>query len=155
MPREVWSIEIQADISKALGQLQSLRSQLATLGSGATAIRPVFDASGVQKGVKTMNTALNSGQRRAQTFIGGLKQDFGNGRIFDQDPLIPPAWRGDWNMSVVLQDEASGVTTGGTIYLTNIHRLYESRSRPAAGHGIHQISIRTSAVCLRVSAEGR
>ena len=83
MPREVWSIEIQADISKALGQLQSLRSQLATLGSGATAIRPVFDASGVQKGVKTMNTALSSGQRRATGFISGLQQDFGNfGRIF-------------------------------------------------------------------------
>ena len=28
-------------------------------------------------------------------------------------------------MSVVLQDEASGASTGGTIYLTNIHRLYE------------------------------
>ncbi len=63
------------------------------------------------------------------TVFERLKEDFGNGRIFDQDPLIPRAWRGDWNMSVVLQDEASGATTGGTIYLTNIHRLYESRAR--------------------------
>ena len=35
-----------------------------------------------------------------------LKEDFkppeGGPDIFDQDPLIPPEWRGDWNMSVVL-----------------------------------------------------
>jgi type III restriction enzyme len=37
-----------------------------------------------------------------------LKDDFGNGRVFEEDPLIPPEWRGDWNLSVVLQDEASG-----------------------------------------------
>ena len=58
-----------------------------------------------------------------------LKDDFGNGRVFDTDPLIPPEWRGDWNLSVVLQDEASGAATGGTLYLTNIHRLYEKRKQ--------------------------
>lgn len=58
-----------------------------------------------------------------------LKEDFGNGKIFDNDPLIPPEWRGDWNMSVVLQDEASGAATGGTLYLTNIHRLYNTSKR--------------------------
>ncbi len=58
-----------------------------------------------------------------------LKEDFGNGRVFDADPLIPPEWRGDWNLSVVLQDEASGAATGGTLYLTNIHRLYDSAKR--------------------------
>ena len=63
------------------------------------------------------------------TVFERLKEDFGNGRIFDQDPLIPPAWRGDWNMSVVLQDEAAGAATGGVIYLTNIHRLYDSSPR--------------------------
>lgn len=63
------------------------------------------------------------------TVFERLKQDFGDGRIFDTDPLIPQAWRGDWNLSVVLQDEASGAATGGTLYLTNIHRLYETRTR--------------------------
>lgn len=58
-----------------------------------------------------------------------LKEDFGNGRVFDDDPLIPAEWRGDWNLSVVLQDEASGAATGGTLYLTNIHRLYNPRKR--------------------------
>ena len=58
-----------------------------------------------------------------------LKEDFGEGRIFDSDPLIPSEWRGDWNMSTVLQDEVSGVATGGVLYLTNIHRLYDPKSR--------------------------
>ena len=63
------------------------------------------------------------------TVFERLKEDFGDARIFDQDPLIPVAWRGDWNMSVVLQDEASGTPAGGAIYLTNIHRLYDKSRR--------------------------
>jgi len=62
-----------------------------------------------------------------------LREDFkpvdGGPDIFDADPLIPAEWRGDWNLSVVLQDEASGAATGGTLYLTNIHRLYDTSKR--------------------------
>jgi len=63
------------------------------------------------------------------TVFERLKEDFGDGRIFDRDPVIPPEWRGDWNVSVVLQDEPSGASTGGTIYLSNIHRLYDLQKR--------------------------
>jgi len=63
------------------------------------------------------------------TVFERLKEDFGNGKIFDADPLIPTAWRGDWHMNVVLQDEAGGVAAGGTVYLTNIHRLYDPAKR--------------------------
>lgn len=63
------------------------------------------------------------------TVFERLKEDFGDGRIFHRDPLIPPAWRGDFNLSVILQDEAGGAASGGTLYLTNIHRLYENRKR--------------------------
>ena len=63
------------------------------------------------------------------TVFERLKDDFGDGRIFDTDPLIPESWRGDWHMSVVLQAEASGVATGGVLYLTNIHRLYDPKKR--------------------------
>jgi len=66
------------------------------------------------------------------TVFERLKEDFrpegGGPDIFMKDPLIPPEWRGDWNFSVVLQDEASGASTGGVLYLTNIHRLFESRN---------------------------
>jgi type III restriction enzyme len=63
------------------------------------------------------------------TVFERLKEDFGDGRIFDSDPLIPSSWRGDWHMNVVLQDEAGGVSSGGTLYLTNIHRLYDPNKR--------------------------
>lgn len=63
------------------------------------------------------------------TVFERLKEDFGNGRIFERDPLIPTAWKGDWHVSVVLQDEAGGAATGGVIYLTNIHRLYDPSTR--------------------------
>ncbi|MBI5057730.1 MAG: DEAD/DEAH box helicase family protein [Nitrospirae bacterium] len=63
------------------------------------------------------------------TVFERLKEDFGDGAIFDRDPLIPIAWRGDWNLSVVLQDDATGAVTSGTLYLTNIHRLYETGKR--------------------------
>ncbi len=67
------------------------------------------------------------------TVFERLKEDFrpegGGPDIFMTDPLVPPEWKGDWNFSVVLQDEASGASTGGVLYLTNIHRLFETRKR--------------------------
>jgi type III restriction enzyme len=65
------------------------------------------------------------------TVFERLKSDFrpesGGRSIFDSDPLIPEEWRGDWNVSVVLQDEAAPPTSGGVLYLTNIHRLFERK----------------------------
>lgn len=56
-----------------------------------------------------------------------LKDDFENGAIFYQDPLLPEEWKSDFQVQVVLQDEPGGTATPGAIYLTNIHRLYETR----------------------------
>ena len=44
--------------------------------------------------------------------------------IFETDPLIPPEWRGDWDLPVVLQDESGGGAGRGALFLTNIHRLH-------------------------------
>lgn len=67
------------------------------------------------------------------TVFERLKDDFappgGGPNIFDIDPLIPVAWRGDWNLTTVLQGETGGVGTVGTLYLTNIHRLYDTSRR--------------------------
>jgi type III restriction enzyme len=63
------------------------------------------------------------------TVFERLKEDFGGARIVDHDPLIPKHWMGDWNISVVLQDESSSAQTGAVIYLTNIHRLYDLSTR--------------------------
>jgi type III restriction enzyme len=56
-----------------------------------------------------------------------LKDDFENCAIFYKDPLLPEEWKSDFQVQVVLQDEPGGASTTGTVYLTNIHRLYESR----------------------------
>jgi len=76
------------------------------------------------------------------TVFERLKEDFrpegGGPDIFMRDPLVPPEWKGDWSCSVVLQDEVSGASTGGVLYLTNIHRLFdprEGRSREAETFG--------------------
>jgi type III restriction enzyme len=67
------------------------------------------------------------------TVFERLRDDFkpvgGGPDIFMTDPIIPDEWRGDWNLSVVLQDEAGGAATGGTLYLTNIHRLHDPAKR--------------------------
>ena len=70
------------------------------------------------------------------TVFERLKEDFkpegGGSDIFDNDPLITVEWRGDWNLTTVLQDEAGGAHTGGVLYLTNIHRLFDNTNRRSA-----------------------
>lgn len=66
------------------------------------------------------------------TVFERLKEDFlpetGGPDIFTRDPLIPKEWAGDWNLSVILQDESGSANTPGVLYLTNIHRLFEPRT---------------------------
>lgn len=56
-----------------------------------------------------------------------LREDFENGKIFKEWELIPPEWQHDWQMSFILRGESRKTTTEGTLYLTNIHQLYEDR----------------------------
>jgi type III restriction enzyme len=62
-----------------------------------------------------------------------LKDDFENCAIFSKDPLIPDEWKSDFQMQVVLQDDPGGTSSRGTIYLTNIHRLYETKENGGDG----------------------
>lgn len=55
-----------------------------------------------------------------------LLEDFEGGKIFDDDPLIPPAWKADWHLNVIQQNEPGGGGEG-TLYLTNIQKLYPKR----------------------------
>ena len=58
-----------------------------------------------------------------------LLEDFRDGKIFREDPVFPPEWRRQWQMSVVTRDDPSASTTPGTIYLTNVHQLYDPSKR--------------------------
>ena len=54
-----------------------------------------------------------------------LRTDFGDAATFRRDPLIPPEWSQDFDLSVLLQDDTGPATGRGVLYLTNIQRLYE------------------------------
>lgn len=56
-----------------------------------------------------------------------LVDEFGGARIFQTDPLIPPEWKPDWQFSVVLRDDPGRPGTKGSLFLTNVHQLYEGR----------------------------
>lgn len=59
-----------------------------------------------------------------------LRIDFEDGKIFRKDPLVPPEWASDWQLSVILRDDPTASTTRGTLYLTNVQRLYERGEAP-------------------------
>lgn len=58
-----------------------------------------------------------------------LRTDFGDAATFRQDPLVPPEWVDDFDLTVLLQDDPAPVTTEGVLYLTNVQRLYEQSAR--------------------------
>lgn len=57
-----------------------------------------------------------------------LKSDFENGQIFRQYPFIPDEWFSDWQMSFIMREDQVQSSSDGTLYLTNIHQIYESRT---------------------------
>lgn len=56
-----------------------------------------------------------------------LREDFENGIIFQDWDLIPPEWKHDWQMTFIMRGESRKTSTEGTLYLTNIHQLYEGK----------------------------
>jgi type III restriction enzyme len=61
-----------------------------------------------------------------------LKSDFGGAATFRRDPLLPPEWAEDFQLTIVLQDELAPITTPGALFLTNVQRLYEPPKRKKA-----------------------
>jgi len=56
-----------------------------------------------------------------------LKTDFADGKVFHQFPFIPDEWKHDWQMSFIMREDQVKTSTDGTLYLTNIHQIYENR----------------------------
>lgn len=61
-----------------------------------------------------------------------IKSDFEGNKIFFLDPVLPENgymgqnWRDDFQVTLHLQDELKNVSDTGNIFLTNIHRVFES-----------------------------
>lgn len=59
-----------------------------------------------------------------------LRVDFDGGKIFFEDPLIPPNghegqnWQDDFQLTIHIQDEVGHVSPDGNLFLTNIHRVF-------------------------------
>jgi|ERR1035437_371492 type III restriction enzyme len=65
-----------------------------------------------------------------------IKKDFeGSGNIFFTDPVLPDNgyqgqnWKDDFQITLHLQDDLRGISDTGNIFLTNIHRVFESDVR--------------------------
>jgi type III restriction enzyme len=53
-----------------------------------------------------------------------LRADFGGGRIFKADPVIPPEFSLYWDLDVYLRGEAERTSSSGALYLTNVQQLH-------------------------------
>ncbi|PJE51568.1 MAG: type III restriction endonuclease subunit R [Candidatus Yanofskybacteria bacterium CG10_big_fil_rev_8_21_14_0_10_36_16] len=67
-----------------------------------------------------------------------IRSDFDGLKIFFEDPVLPDNgfagqnWRDDFQLTLHIQDEIGVVKKTGNIFLTNIHRVYESNSSAAS-----------------------
>jgi type III restriction enzyme len=60
-----------------------------------------------------------------------LRTDFGGGRIFRADPVIPPEIQIFWDFDCYLRGDAERASSQGALYLTNVQQLYERPDRAA------------------------
>jgi type III restriction enzyme len=58
-----------------------------------------------------------------------LKSDFADAATFRRDPLVPPEWEDEFQLTVVLQGELVPITTPGALFLTNVQQLYDPAER--------------------------
>jgi len=56
-----------------------------------------------------------------------LERDFASNHVFHRLPLIPPEWRGQWGMKVILRGDSAVPDPGGNLFVVNIQQIYESR----------------------------
>lgn len=67
-----------------------------------------------------------------------IRTDFDGCRMFWNDPIIPDNgyegqnWQDDFQVNVHIQDEVTGISPDGNIFLTNIHRVYDSDVKVAS-----------------------
>lgn len=64
-----------------------------------------------------------------------IRADFDGLKIFYEDPILPPngfegrSWQDDFQLTLHIQDDANIIRKTGNIFLTNIHRVFDSRTK--------------------------
>ncbi len=61
-----------------------------------------------------------------------LREDFAAGAVFHNLPLIPPEWKNQFGLQVILRGDARDPGPEGSFFLTNIQQIYENEG-PAPG----------------------
>ena len=67
-----------------------------------------------------------------------IRNDFEGLKIFHEDPILPPNgfsgqnWQDDFQLTLHVQDDANVVRKHGNVFLTNIHRVFDSRIKEAS-----------------------
>jgi len=67
-----------------------------------------------------------------------IRADFDGLKIFYSDPILPENgffdknWRNDFHLTVHIQDNVNVTRDIGNVFLTNIHRVYESNNKEAS-----------------------
>jgi len=54
-----------------------------------------------------------------------LKKDFEDGKIFEKLPLIPPEWKDEFTLKVILKEDPIHVIPDDVLFLTNVQQLEE------------------------------
>ena len=58
-----------------------------------------------------------------------LEKDLANRQLFYRIPMVPPEWRRQFLLKIILRNESVEPDAHGNLFLTNIHQLYESREQ--------------------------
>lgn len=61
-----------------------------------------------------------------------LRSDFGGGRVFKADPIIPPELRIFWEMECYMRGDPERASSQGALYLTNVQQFYERAGKADA-----------------------
>lgn len=97
-------------------------------GSGKTVVMALMVAWSY------LNRRLEASSRHAENFLivapnvivyERLREDFDSARIFHNLPIIPPEWKSEFALQVVLRGDAREPGSVGNLFLTNIQQIYE------------------------------
>lgn len=97
-------------------------------GSGKTKVMALIVAW------QYLNAVAEGSDEYAKTFLivapnvivfERLRSDFGGGRVFKIDPIIPPELRIFWEMECYMRGDPERASSQGALYLTNIQQFYE------------------------------
>lgn len=59
-----------------------------------------------------------------------LREDFELGRVFHQLPIVPPEWKNQFELQVILRGDAREPVSAGNLFLTNIQQIYGDNGAP-------------------------